>query len=240
MKASRWQFGATGAVLAVTALALSPALIAAREVAEKGAKPRVSLTGRGGIGSFTPAAADPRLAAILARSEVVSSGFRFTPSTDSAKTRQVTVAVRARATATLGTSLAAKLDPPTLGLTPSAYNLGASIGWKRFAISGDVSRIDTGLQPGSRESVSAGASYSTPKWSSRITASAERPTGNEPKLLAPERSYSFDVGGALKVARNLDVTAGVQYRMLERDRLQPLADTRRDSQAVYVGTAFRF
>jgi hypothetical protein len=32
----------------------------------------------------------------------------------------------------------------------------------------------------------------------------------------------------------------VRYRTSERDRLAPLADNRRDSQAVYVGTAFKF
>jgi hypothetical protein len=42
-----------------------------------------------------------------------------------------------------------------------------------------------------------------------------------------------------QIARNLDVTGGVRYK-IQRDRLEPLADQRRDSQAVYVGTAFRF
>jgi hypothetical protein len=38
----------------------------------------------------------------------------------------------------------------------------------------------------------------------------------------------------------LDVTGGVRYRVA-RDRLEPLAqDDRRDSQAVYIGTAVRF
>jgi len=51
-------------------------------------------------------------------------------------------------------------------------------------------------------------------------------------------SYSVDLGGAYSLTRNLDVTAGVRYRS-DRDRLTQ-ADARRDSQAVYVGTAFRF
>ncbi|MEO9129733.1 MAG: hypothetical protein ABI240_00850, partial [Sphingomonas sp.] len=54
-----------------------------------------------GIGSFTPAAADPRLAAVFARSGLDTSGFRFTP-TDSRRSgsHAVTVAVRARSTRT--------------------------------------------------------------------------------------------------------------------------------------------
>ena len=52
-------------------------------------------------------------------------------------------------------------------------------------------------------------------------------------------SYSLDVGGSYSVTRNLDVTAGVRYKS-DRDRLERLRDDRRDSQALYVGTAFRF
>ena len=51
---------------------------------------------------------------------------------------------------------------------------------------------------------------------------------------------SLDVGGSFALTRNLDVTAGLRYRA-ERDRLQQAPDLdRRDSQALYVGTAFRF
>ena len=59
-------------------------------------------------------------------------------------------------------------------------------------------------------------------------------------MLAEDQAYLLDVGGAYSIARNVDVTAGARYR-IARDRLEPLAgDDRRDSQAVYVGTAFRF
>ena len=54
-----------------------------------------------------------------------------------------------------------------------------------------------------------------------------------------ESGYSLGVGGSYRLTRNLDVTGGVRYK-IQRDRLEPLADQRRDSQAVYVGTAFRF
>lgn len=242
MAASRAYLVIGGVALAATGLLLSPAISAARESAPISLKPKVSLSARGGIGSFTPAAADPRLAAILAKSELASTGFRFTPTSESAKNRQVTVAVRARSSAA-GQTTALRSDVPTiasLGITPSAYNLGASIGWKRFALSGDVARIDTGLAPGSRETVTAGASYNTPRWSGRVQVGADRSVGNQPRLIVPEAGYSLDVGGSYKLTRNLDVTAGVRYRMEERDRLQTLDDNRRDSQAVYIGTAFRF
>ena len=49
-----------------------------------------------GLGGFTPAAADPRLAALFARGGVDAGSFRFTPAETRRDTRAVTVAVRAR------------------------------------------------------------------------------------------------------------------------------------------------
>ena len=45
--------------------------------------------------------------------------------------------------------------------------------------------------------------------------------------------------GCYALTRNLDVTGGVRYK-LQRDRLDRFTDNRQDSQAVYVGTAFKF
>ncbi len=50
---------------------------------------------------------------------------------------------------------------------------------------------------------------------------------------------TVDVSGAYRVTRNLDVTAGVRLSQ-DRDRIAPLTDAEADSQAVYVGTQFRF
>ncbi|MFC3213373.1 hypothetical protein [Novosphingobium panipatense] len=41
------------------------------------------------------------------------------------------------------------------------------------------------------------------------------------------------------MTENLDVTAGVRYSQ-DRERLVPLTDGKQDSQAVYVGTQFKF
>ena len=125
------------------------------------------------------------------------------------------------------------------GLTPTAYNLGVAVGWKRFALSGDVARVQGGLLPEGREAAGVGISYSGEKFPGRVRVGAERSDGQRPCALAGEESYSLDVGGSYSIARNLSLTGGVRYK-IERDRLQPLVDDRRDSQAVYVGTAFRF
>jgi hypothetical protein len=57
--------------------------------------------------------------------------------------------------------------------------------------------------------------------------------------LRGRENYSLDVGGAYNVTRNIALTGGVRYKV-ERDQIPALADTRRDSKAVYVGTAFKF
>jgi hypothetical protein len=194
-----------------------------------------------GIGSFTPAAADPRLAAILARTGLNTSGFQFTPSEGNViGSRAVKVAVRARTSRPnrLPERVAAAVPAPTLN--PVSYNLGVSVGWKRFAVAGDMTRLDLAGQPGSREQMGLGVSYSTRKFSGRVGASSDRPLPEQPKLIGDAQGYSIDMGGSYKLTGNLDVTAGVRYRN-ERERMLRVDPTeRRESQAVYVGTAFRF
>ena len=60
------------------------------------------------------------------------------------------------------------------------------------------------------------------------------------RIVSDDRAVALDVGGSYSIARGIDVTGGVRYRV-SRDRVEPLArDERRDSQAVYVGTVIRF
>jgi hypothetical protein len=233
------------ATVAVACLAVSPA-IGAGDLSFKQRR-AASVPQRSGIGTFTPAAADPRLAAAFARSGLASTGFRFTPA--SSKTRPtgvVKVAVRARSSVTrlmndrpAPQALASAAPTPAVTIAPVAYNLGVAVGWKRFALSGDVMKSDTGVLPGGREGAALGVSYSGKKWSTRLQVEADRPIGNTPRSISGGESIALDVGGSYSLSRNMDVTAGVRYKS-ERDRLQPLVDNRRDSQAVYIGTAFKF
>jgi hypothetical protein len=198
---------------------------------------------RGGIGIFTPAAADPKLAAVLARSGLPEGSFRFTPAEARGGSHGVTVAVRATSSrAVRGRDVAhevAVAAAAPVNLAPISYNLGVSVGWKRLAVSGDVTRVELVDQPGSRERADIGVSYTGKRLSGRLSASADRPLANTPVLIGDKPSYSIDLGGSYSLTRNLDVTAGVRYRS-EEDRLPKLNESRRDSQAVYVGTAFRF
>jgi hypothetical protein len=231
------KIGLTAGALTALALLVAPAF-GASDGRILG-KPSHSNGLRTGIGSFTPAAADPRMAAAFARSGIATNSFRFTPSAPQSS-RAVMVAVRA---STNRTTLASNDLPtsaaPGLGLAPVAYNLGVSVGWRRFALSGDVARVDLAGLPGGRESANVGVSYNTPKWTTRVQLQADHAVGSAPRSLTGAPSYSADVSTSYRLTRNLNVTAGVRYKE-ERDRLTSLSDTRRDSQAVYVGTAFRF
>lgn len=58
------------------------------------------------------------------------------------------------------------------------------------------------------------------------------------KGLERSKNVELDVSGSYSITRNLDVKAGVRYKA-DRDRVE-LLENQKDSQAVYVGTAFRF
>lgn len=226
--------------LCVAAALVAPGLQAQESNRARGAV-RGFTPGSGLLGSFTPAAADPKLAAILARTGLPDSGFRFTPSEARGRAgRDVAVAVRGGATR--GNRVAdrgAAATTPSLSLAPIAYNLGVSVGWKRFTLSGDMTRVELPLEPGSRERTSLGVSYTGKRVSGRVAATADRPIDVTPVLIGDKPSYSIDMAGSYSLTRNLDVTAGVRYQS-DRERLPRLTEERRDSQAVYVGTAFRF
>jgi len=226
----------TGALVA-TGIVVAPAFGASERPQTSRRAPTARFTG-----SFTPAAADPRLAAAIARGGLDSSEFRFTPA-EARQSKRVTLAVRARSNRvalTDATSTAA-VAAPTVGIQPIAYNLGVAVGWRRFAVSGDVSHIDmAGIQPGSRDRSEVAVSYAGKRVSGRIAASEDKPLAGTPVLIGDKPSYSLDIGGSYAISRRLDVTAGVRYKS-ERDRLiQFNEDARRDSQSIYIGTAFRF
>lgn len=230
------------AVMMAGALVAAGAVVAPAFGAAERAQPakRATASAPRFAGLFTPAAADPRLAAAIARTGLDGMDFRFTPAESRPDKRGVTVALRVRSNrVALADASRAPVQAPTVGIQPIVYNLGASVGWKRFAVSGGVSHFDLGPVPGSRESTDVALTYRAGRASSRVSAVADRPLDTTPKLTQEPQSYSVDVSSSYALTRNLDLTAGMRYRS-DRDRLTRLDDTRRDSQSVYVGTAFRF
>lgn len=225
-----WRGGV--AVLAALTLALPPAL-AAMNRAERIHNSHVP---EALLGQFTPASGDPRLIARYAKmSENSRRDFNFTPALtdESRKNRAITVVVRARdeSSAARTAALAAGRTKAPVAFTPVAYDLGESVGFEKFATPKlapgiDIRNLPVARAPEQRESES--------RFATRMINGSRDPA----KASVPTSGQAVDVVGSYRLTRNLDVTAGVRYK--SDDRLEPLADSRRDSQAVYVGTQFRF
>lgn len=226
--------------VAIAAVALIAVPTIAVSAAGKSRPPAVAFS-FDPISSFTPASADPRLAAAFAGRGAATESFKFTPAAAKGRPSQIRVAVRARGLAPApGRVVEAAAAPVTSALTPASFSLGASVGWKRFALAGDVAKIasaDSAI--GTRKSAVVGVSYNlNKKITGRVALGAERGEGRIAALTSPD-NVSVDVGAAYNINRRIALTGGVRYRV-EQDRLATLADQRRDSQAVYVGTAFKF
>lgn len=226
------------AALAAGGLVLSPAIAA---TSAKKRAPAVALS-FDPITTFTPANGDPKLAAALAGKSLSLTDFKFTPAAAKGRPSQIRVAIRARVASPAETAVTQASLPTAAvnALTPTSYNLGVAVGWKRFAVSGDVAKVkDNDHTFGGRESAVVGVSYSLKRFTGRVAVGADRPDGDAVAALRRGDNYSVDVGGSYSLSRRVAVTGGVRYNV-ERDRLSALQDNRRDSQAVYVGTAFKF
>ena len=193
--------------------------------------------------AFTPANADPKLAASIAGKGLSLTDFKFTPAPAKGRPSQVRVAIRARAADTGGnrlTDATAVAASSVNSLAPVSYNLGVGVGWKRFAVAGDVSKVkEADPARGGRESAVVGVSYSLKKFTGRVAVGAERSDGQPLPALRKNDNVSFDLGGSYSLSRRVAVTGGVRYQ-IEHDRMAAIKDDRRDSQAVYIGTAFKF
>lgn len=212
----------------------------------------------GGIGlaagatfaALTPASVDPRLAELVAeRTDGSTRLIRFTPAgmADPAS-RAITVAVRideesARAISVRSAIEAAKdqvAGEAGLRIAPTRYNLGLSRGYQSFAKAAPVlsrSLSDAAIPDLAELRPSPGVQEEESRFDARIGAAESVAAA---RALDSQGEHTVDVTGSYRLTRNLDVTAGVRYSQ-EPDRLAPLADSaRQDSQAVYVGTQFRF
>jgi hypothetical protein len=193
------------------------------------------------VSSFTPANADPKLAAALAGKGFALTDLKFTPAPAKGRPSQVRVAIRARTLAPAQLAQASATTAAVNQLTPTGYNLGVAVGWRRFALAGDVAQAKSADPAiGGRERAVLGVSYSlSDRLSTRVAVGAERASGNPLPALRRGDNVSLDAGASFSLSRRIALTGGVRYN-IERDRLSALQDQRRDSQAVYVGTAFRF
>ena len=210
------------------------------------------IDGSSALVSFTPAGANTRLARMIS-GQSAGRMLRFTPADATARAgRSVTVAVRVDARAARALSVRGALQPtqdqlagdPAIRIAPSRYNLGIARGYQGFvrtpaaALAPVVS--DVAIPDLAQFKPSPGVRPDTSRFTPRFAMEEEAKAGAAPRTMDSRSDQRVDVGGSYRLTRNLDVTAGVRYSQ-ERDRLAPLADpTRQDSQAVYVGTQFRF
>src|SRR3954453_3090253 len=111
---------------AAAGLVLTPAFAT---TASQKRPPAVSLS-FDSLSSFTPANADPKLAAALAGKSLSLTDFKFTPAPAKGRPSQVRVAIRARVNAPAETAVAQASVPMTAGnaITPTTYNLGVAVG----------------------------------------------------------------------------------------------------------------
>ena len=194
------------------------------------------------VATFTPANADPRLAAAFAGRGTSLGDLKFTPAAAKGRPSQVRVAIRARVDTGRARTPDAALAAAALSpLTPASYNLGVAVGWRRFAVAGDVAKTKDAIPAlGGRESAALGVSYSVNRrLTGRVAVGAERGDGRALTPLRKADNYSLDVGGAYSLTNKIALTGGVRYRV-DHERMSAVRDARRDSQAVYVGTAFKF
>ncbi|MEE4204944.1 MAG: hypothetical protein V2I39_01540 [Erythrobacter sp.] len=205
----------------------------------------------GGFDLFTPASVDPQLAARVAESGV-ATGIRFTPAGSAAsplaeRARTVTVAVRidddSRAQA-ISVRDAIKQAPGTgIGLASLAqtkFNLGTARGYQSFARTVELpSTVRNMSMPDLAEFEPAKRKEEPSRLKPRIELEPEEIAGRSPNTLDSISAQTVGVGGSFSLSPNLDVTAGVRYSQ-ERERLDPLTNSVKDSQAVYVGTQIKF
>lgn len=224
------------AALAAAGLVVSPAISA--PASGKKRPPAVSVSFDPAT-TFTPANADPKLAASLAGRGLSLADFKFTPAPAKGRPSQLRVAIRARASEG-GKALASAASPALTSLEPTSYNLGVAVGWRRFAVSGDVAKVrDADPALGGRDSAVVGVSYSLKRFTGRVAVGTDRTSGDPLPALRKDDKYSLDVGGSYDLSRRVALTGGVRYNV-EKQRLSALNDERRDSQAVYIGTAVKF
>lgn len=217
-----------------------------------------SLAGRtladvGSFATFTPASADPALARMIeSRNGGTARLMRFTPAgAMTADDRSVTVVVRVDGEAAqaisvrnaIGSVRGDQVAEAASSITPSRYNLGLARGYRSFAEAPALSqRLSAAAIPDLSEfEPTRSVREEESRFAARIALEEDRrPAPAAPQSIDSVGDQRIDVAGSYRLTRNLDVRAGVRYEQ-DRNRLSPLPNVeQQDSQAVYVGTQFRF
>lgn len=166
--------------------------------------------------------------------KTVERGFNFTPSGNGK--RGVSVGMTARSVVPAAAERTAAADS---GLAPAGYNFDLSVGYRGFAVSGGVSRVDTGIGGRSREGVDVGVGYGQRNWKAGISAMAEREQVSLiPRVGTPDPRYSLEARGALALSPKVQLGGSLRYRVAPENPT-PL-DPNKDDRAVMLGGAVAF
>lgn len=242
---------AAGLSAAALAFAVPTASLAVNFISDSGSR----LAMPDGLSTFTPADADPRLARLVAENARGSAReVRFTPAGSKiGREPAITVAIRiddrraqaiqVRSAIDLAKDKASASDG-VVRIAPTRYNLGLARGYRNFAQTPAAPALSKSLSdaeipdlaqfepaPGVREEPS--------RFGARI-ALDEPATTRSARNDDTAGDRLIDAAASYRLTRNLDVTAGVRYEQ-DRNRVSALPDLNEtDSQAVYIGTQFRF
>lgn len=201
------------------------------------------------FGRFTPASVDPALAARVA-AKARERGIHFTPASAPPVTGLRTVTVAVRVDDDAGRIVAIRNAPEALPgravglatLDSSKFQLGAARGVQSFArnvdLSATVRRLDA-PDLAQYEPSKPTAADRPSRLQPRIELEDRAIAGRSPNTLDSVAQENVGLGGSYRLSRNFNVMAGVRYSK-ERDRLNPLTNAVKDSQAVYVGTQIKF
>ena len=210
------------------------------------------LSSHGTFAALTPASVDPRLAAFVAeRSKGAARLLRFTPAgaADHAS-RAVTVAVRVDENTAEAISVRSAIEAAReqvagesgARVATTRYNLGVARGYESFARPTAPTPPSPALSDARIPDLadfrpSPGVKEEPSRFAARIDSSEP---AKPAAALRTVPDQTVDLEGSYRLTRNLDVTAGVRYSQ-DRNRLTTLAEpAKQDSQAVYIGTQFRF
>lgn len=254
-RSERGKKGGRRAIPALLAAAGLMATVPAAGIAAVGSLIPANTEFGSGYVPFTPANIDPALARRVAAT-LGLDGLRFTPAPrDVHRERVVTMAVRVDQATARAITVRRTLAEGSIGkggalvamplITPARYNLGTARGFQSF---GAPAAKSLALPEGIRDIAMPDlGSYRTDssnprkpsRFQPRVAFQDQRDAGRAERTIDGAGEQSVEVGGAYRVLKNLDVTAGVRVSQ-DRNRIAPLTDGVADDQAVYVGTQFRF
>ena len=203
---------------------------------------------------FTPVSIDPQLARFVAGHGAGSSRLmRFTPAGVAGHgQRAVTVAVRVdedaahaiQVRSAIAKAQDAMAAESAVRIAPVRYSIGVLRGYQGLAQLAQPAVLSKKLSDAAIPDLStyrpAPVADEPSRLAPRIALQHEEKPGSEPRTQDALGKQSLDVGESYRLTRNLDVSAGVRYSQ-QHDRLTTINDRgQQDSQAVYVGTQFRF